>query len=361
MGYIEDKHQDGVGKGYVRFNFYFRFKGERYRKKQICRRSAVQAIYRDWEDSVVNGQINKKQSKFFEIADKYLEYSQRKKPKLYNHEKKVIELAKLVFKNIPMDCIDPRKAKEFVEWREVHMLDKNGKIIEGKLISMATLNRNISTLSYFFNWSRKEGYYPHQNPFFGIKEAERNFREVTLTREEIGSLLAEASRISPMLYKVVMIALLSGMRRSNIFTLEWREVDLGRNRMILSEYKTKSGKAGVVPISPALKEILESLDRTGKYVITGYSKPQLRDQWDRLTDKLSFGRINDGTRLRFHDLRHLYAQSLLDSGLDIVDVQHMLHHSSSVITQSRYAQFARPDLVEKGQKIDNILPFKKVV
>jgi len=103
------------------------------------------------------------------------------------------------------------------------------------------------------------------------------------------------------------------------------------------------------------------LDRTDKYVITGYSMSQLRKQWDKLTDTLPFGRINDQTRLRFHDLRHLYAQSLLDSGLDIVDVQHMLHHSSSVVTQNRYAQFARPDLVEKGKKIDNILPFKKVI
>jgi integrase len=50
---------------------------------------------------------------------------------------------------------------------------------------------------------------------------------------------------------------------------------------------------------------------------------------------------------------------MLDSGLDIVDVQHLLHHSTPVITQQRYAPCIRKDLIEKGARIDNILTFQQ--
>ncbi len=152
------------------------------------------------------------------------------------------------------------------------------------------------------------------------------------------------------------------MRRGEIYSLEWSEVQFNYNRILLSETKTKGKRSGLVPVSPVLQEVLKSLDVKGKYVVADlYTMDQLRKQWGKLIKILPFGHIKNGTNFRFHDLRHLTAQTLLNEGLDMTDVQHILRHQHITTTQARYAQFSRPDLIEKGARIDNILPFKRVI
>ena len=70
--------------------------------------------------------------------------------------------------------------------------------------------------------------------------------------------------------------------------------------------------------------------------------------------------INDKTKLRVHDLRHVYSQSLLNQGIGLEDIQSLLGHQDITTTQRRYAQYARPDLLEKASKIDNVINFKKI-
>ena len=60
------------------------------------------------------------------------------------------------------------------------------------------------------------------------------------------------------------------------------------------------------------------------------------------------------TKLRLHDLRHVYAQLLLDSGIQLEDIQNLLGHSSLTTTQDRYAMFARRDLVKKVGVPDDV-------
>ncbi len=361
MGYKEVKDQTGVEKGYIKYQFYVRVRGKQYRRIETCRRSAVNAIYRDWEDSILSGVT--KQYRFFQIVSEYLEYIKSvKSERMCLHEITVMELAKEFFGNMELAEFRRKDAEDFILWRKNYVLATSGNIRDKTRISPATLNRNISVLSYFFNWCIRREYYRMNNPFSMTKVQERNYREVSFSREEIDVILSTAHQVSPMLCKVVLIALLTGMRRGEIFSLEWDEVDLEQNRIILSEQKTKGKRSRAVPISPALKEVLLSLERPGRYVVRDlYTMDQLKHQWTRLIEKLSFGQFSDGTKFRFHDIRHLTAQTLLNQGLDIVDVQHILGHRDSVTTQRRYSQFARPDLMEKGTRIDNILPFRKII
>jgi integrase len=279
MSFKPVKDQSGVEKGYVKYQFYFRFKGKPNRRIETCRRTAVDTIYRDWENSIINGILQLKQFKFFEIADEYIQYSKVKKPGLCVHEDKVMTLAKQYFKNVPLNDITPKHIEDFKLWRETAMLTKRGKIQYSKRLKPGTVNRNLATLRFFFNWARKRGYYNQQNPVFQTMEREDNFREVELSKDDLSLLLDEAYKLSPMFYKVVMIALLTGMRRGEIFTLEWSDIQLEYNRIILSYTKTKSKKQGVVPISPVLKEILLSLKSDNNYVISGFTTDKLRGHW----------------------------------------------------------------------------------
>jgi site-specific recombinase XerD len=90
-----------------------------------------------------------------------------------------------------------------------------------------------------------------------------------------------------------------------------------------------------------------------------YTVNVLANEWQKLLFRISFRTINDGTDLRVHDLRHIYSQSLLNMGVSLEDIQSLLGHQDFSTTQRRYAQFARPDLLDKGSKIDNMIKIKR--
>jgi len=184
-----------------------------------------------------------------------------------------------------------------------------------------------------------------------------------LSPKQIEELFTVAQNIDDMFHKTISILLLTGMRRGELFSLEWSEVNFETSFIILSQYKTKSKKRRTIPISPVLKDLLLTLKnkQSGIYVMGSYTANVLTKQWNKLLSQVSFRFINDGTKLRVADLRHVYSQSLLNSGISLEDIQFLLGHQSVETTQKRYAQFARPDLLEKGSLIDNVIKIRSAI
>jgi site-specific recombinase XerD len=96
-------------------------------------------------------------------------------------------------------------------------------------------------------------------------------------------------------------------------------------------------------------------NHSSKLVVGSYSVNIFKKQWEKLLGKISFPVINDGTKLRVHDLRHVYSQNLLNKGVGLEDIQWLLGHQDVTTTQKRYAQYARPDLLEKVSILDNVI------
>jgi len=362
MSYKEFRDQSGVGKGYVKYQFYIRHKGVQYRRTETCRRSAVQAIYRDWENSILAGTTN--EYRLFEILDEYLSFSREfKTEKSSQFEQTIInDVVKKFYKSSMMlNDFTRADADAFIMWRKKHVIVKYENTKTRGQLSNATINRNIAILSYFFNWCIKKGYYKHLNPFSMQKLKEHNYREVMLSTNQIEEMFTAAQSIDDKFYTAVSILLLTGMRRGELFSLEWSEVNFNTRFIILSQYKTKGRKRRAIPISPALAEILKGLPQSGYLVMGDYTVNIMAKHWNRMLCQISFPVINDGTKLRIHDLRHVYSQSLLNSGVSLEDIQSLLGHQDFSTTQRRYAQFARPDLLEKGSMIDNVIPIRKVV
>jgi integrase len=352
------KNQKEVPKGKVRFQFDTYYLGKRHRKNVTCYKSDVKKIYREWEKQIINGLDG--DFTFFEKLDEYLKYSKSmKSEKTYQHEKTMIEqVVKQYFKkDFLLRNFRRSHADDFILWRRNFVVTRNNNTKEHGSISNATLNRTIAVMSYFFNWAIKKEYYHGNNPFYMAKLPENNQREVKLSLEQIRELLAKAHELDERLYQLIIFALLTGMRRGEIFSLTWDEVDLENSRIVLSRTKTKSKKARVIPVVKTLKEILifmKSNSPEDQLVISDISKDTLKRKWNKLRENLPFGMLEDGTKLRFHDLRHLYAQTLLDLGTELEDIQFLLGHQPYQTTQKRYAMFARPDLHEKASKIDEL-------
>lgn len=68
---------------------------------------------------------------------------------------------------------------------------------------------------------------------------------------------------------MLLCAFHTGMRQSELFGLQWRDVDLARGRLqvlrayVRGKYKIpKNGKPHPVPISPAVTELLREMARS---------------------------------------------------------------------------------------------------
>jgi integrase len=147
---------------------------------------------------------------------------------------------------------------------------------------------------------------------------------------------------------VVLFALFTGMRRSEITNLKWEHLNFECRSISVqssSTFKTKTGKRRVLPISDGalcpLKNIVNQ--PVCEYVFTLYGN-QIKAEW--LTHRFKYyckkAELNE---LHFHNLRASFASWLVMSGVEIFAVSKLLGHSSVVIIEKHYAHL-RPQTRE---------------
>lgn len=199
--------------------------------------------------------------------------------------------------------------------------------------SAATANRHLSFLRSIFYKAREWGKFQGENPAARIKlDRENNHRLRYLSEDEIKRLLAACD---PRIYPFVVCALLTGMRRGEIFNLCWENADLEHE--IFYVLQSKSGKPREIPISAKLGSVLKGLGPKDKGPVFDLPEITLR----RLFAKaLKDAQITD---FRFHDIRHTFASHFIMRTGDLPALQKLLGHQSSMMTQ-RYAHLAASHL-----------------
>jgi len=178
-----------------------------------------------------------------------------------------------------------------------------------------------------------------------LKQPEPRERVLTEDEEEI---LLEVS--SEHLIPVILTALKTGMRKNEILSLKWEQVDLV-NREI-EVVKTKSGKKRVIPISEDLFDVFLLLQRLDgkKEFLFHYIDPKTGNRKHLRYFRTAFCnacRQANIKGLTFHDLRHTFVSRLARSGLGLITVKDLLGHYS-VKTTERYTQSNQGKKKESG-------------
>ena len=117
-----------------------------------------------------------------------------------------------------------------------------------------------------------------------------------LTREQAEALIAEL----PERYrKPVRFALLTGLRRANVFGLTWDKVDLAAGTVIVEAATAKGKRRFVVPLNASAKALLESVEgREGR--VWGDVTQIWHNVWEDACKRA-------GVKIKFHGLRHTWA------------------------------------------------------
>jgi integrase len=207
------------------------------------------------------------------------------------------------------------------------------KKLKNKQRSIATVNRELTVLKRMFSIALREGWIL-RHPFTGsdtlISSSDETKRTRVLSREEEELLLDACDENRSKLRPIIIMALDTGMRRGEIFTLRWRDVDFENKRVNIQAMNTKTLRSRSVPISPRLLDELNALTCRGQAQRVFGITDTVKRSW--ATAK----RVAGIADLRFHDLRHTCATRLVQGGLPIAEVSRILGHTS-VVTTFRYA------------------------
>lgn len=133
---------------------------------------------------------------------------------------------------------------------------------------------------------------------------------------------------------MMLTALYTGMRRGEMFKLQWEDIDFERGFIHLRDPKGKISQK--IPLNSAARKVFTNLPRTSTYVFPGRHGNQRTDINKPVNlIKTAAGLPRDFRPL--HGLRHVYASMLASSGkVDMYTLQKLMTHKSPVMTQ-RYA------------------------
>ncbi len=166
---------------------------------------------------------------------------------------------------------------------------------------------------------------------------------------------AETALKAPHLGDFIVLALHTGMRRSEILGLEWRRIDLAANLLHLQSEHTKSKRRRSVPINRTARG---SILRRARFRAEHCpDSPWLfcNQDGERIADvKRSFATacrkagIED---FRIHDLRHTCAAWLVSDGVPLPEVRDLLGHSTVKVTE-RYAHLSPDNVRSAVERLD---------
>lgn len=135
---------------------------------------------------------------------------------------------------------------------------------------------------------------------------------------------------------MMKLALFTGMRRGEMFRLQWKDIDFERSFIHIRN--PKGGQDQQIPLNESARGVLTSICHTKGdiYVFPGRGgcqRTDIKKQVNRI--KKRAGLPADFRAL--HGLRHVYASMLASSGeVDLYTLQKLLTHKSPQMTQ-RYA------------------------
>lgn len=208
----------------------------------------------------------------------------------------------------------------------------------------ATANRYLTLLQRMLALAVQWGYL-ERNVARGVRKLrENNVRERYLSNEEMTRLL-DALNATPnrVMAGAIRFLLSTGLRKGEALSLRWDDVDLERDTIFLT--KTKSGKSRTALLNAVARQVLDEMlalrPEGHPYVFPGREPgAPVNNPSKAFKAALTAAGISN---FRIHDLRHSFASTAINAGATLYDVQKLLGHASSQMTQ-RYAHLADSSL-----------------
>jgi len=219
-----------------------------------------------------------------------------------------------------------------------------------KKLSPQTVKHVLNLFTWTVNYGVKKGLCGPLS-FHVQKPTVDNTKTEDLTPDQLKALLDTLEKSeNKQVANLMKLALYTGMRRSELFRLQWKDIDFDRGFIQIRE--PKGGRAAKIPLNDSARELLQNHPKTkhnSPFVFPGRGGKQRTDiKKAANTIKEAAGIPKDFRAL--HGLRHVYASMLASSGkVDMYVLQKLLTHKSPAMTQ-RYSHL-RDDALKSASGV----------
>lgn len=292
---------------------------------------------------------------------------------------KYLDDFKAFFGNPPAASITYEDVRRFAEHLAITPVEHaNARKPVNRLPKPATVNRKLSYLRRVFNVG-KQLRWISVNPFSEgsplIRVQLENARERVLEYDEEARLLAACEDGDVIEYQrgnkkvsystdnarthlrlVLILAIDTGLRKKEIFSLERKDIVLEENIILVPAPRTKALKRRVVVISPRLEKELR------KYFEIFSFHPNAPIFFGRVDADRAFAtacRRAGIEGLKFHDLRHTATTWMDEAGVSQAVKQNMIGHASDRVHQ-RYHNLSSDIVRSVREKMDEHRRTRKV-
>ena len=144
---------------------------------------------------------------------------------------------------------------------------------------------------------------------------------------------------------MVLVAMNTGMRRGELFGLDWGSVNLPGKHLTVEAGNAKSGRTRHLPLNSEALDVLKHWKKqhSGKGLVfpsaSGERFDNINKAWAGVVEMAKLADLN------FHDLRHDFASKLVMAGVDLNTVRELLGHADIKMTR-RYAHLAPGKLAD---------------
>lgn len=208
-------------------------------------------------------------------------------------------------------------------------------------LSPATVKLELSLLSNVFDIARIEWGHCSENPVKNVRKPKTppgRDRRLTAREERLILRYCHAHR-NQEIYSIVVFAVETAMRQSEILNLCWENVNLLSRIASLPE--TKNGTKRDVPLSLNARDMLTRLEPKSQGKVFSYTSNGLKSTWRLMLQRLEI------ENLHFHDLRHEAISRLFEKGtLDMMEIAAISGHKSLSMLK-RYTHLKASHLVQK--------------
>ena len=222
----------------------------------------------------------------------------------------------------------------------------------GQPLAGSTLNRYVGQLASVFKYARRLRLLPraHVPPTRGIEKAPENTDHDRYFRPEEVDRLVKVARLVDSRWcrmeALIVLAYHTGLRKSNLLNLRWRDIDLAERTAAVQT--TKNGDPMVAALSQRAAALLKKLpnQKPDTLVFEGRDgrSYDIRRLWNKVCAEANIrGRT-------FHSLRHGCGHALAQAGTNQAVIMKIMGHLSFAAS----ARYMHADANDKRSVIDQV-------
>ena len=277
--------------------------------------------------------ISPTQAKKITLGDLIQRYIAEVLPRMKGASEDSIRLKAICRRPICRNSIASLSPAKIAEYRDVRL----------KEVAPGTVVRELAYLSSIINHGRREWGIHANNPVALVrKPTQPKGRERVLSLTERERLIVElqpTGRRNTWMPSVVILALETAMRRSELLALRWEDINLDRRTATLQ--MTKNGESRIVPLSTNAIQTLTSMPRSVCGAVFLITSCALAANFDKAVKR---AKLPD---LHFHDLRHTAITNMADKLPNLIELAAVSGHKSLKMLQRYY----HPDAEDLARKL----------